>query len=139
MNDQIKGGCLCGKVEYSMENDFLFVLFCHCMQCRLISGSAHASNLFTTSDSLSWISGGELVRNFHHPSRDFTKAFCCECGSGLPYSSKSGSMVIVPAGSLHSEPRFGKAARVFLSEQAKWAPSVIETEEFDHYPSYFSE
>jgi len=139
MNDHIEGGCLCGKVEYSIENEFMFVLFCHCEQCRRISGSAHASNLFSATDSLCWKSGGEFITNFHHPSRDFTKAFCSECGSGLPYVLKDGSMVIVPAGSLNSEPHFGKTANVFLSERANWSPSVNETEEFDHFPSYFSE
>ena len=139
MTDYINGGCLCGEVEYSIENDFLFLLFCHCEQCRRISGSAHGSNLFSATGSLSWEQGRELVRTFRHPSRDFTKAFCTTCGSGLPYVSKSGSMVIVPAGSLHSEPRFGKAATVFLSERVTWAPSVLQTEEFDHFPSYFSD
>ena len=138
MNDLIKGGCLCGDVEYSIENDFLFLLFCHCEQCRRISGSAHASNLFSTTQSLSWTMGADRVRSFHHPNRDFTKAFCSVCGSGLPYVSKSGGMVIVPAGSLNSEPRFGKAAKVFLSERANWTPSAIKTDEFDYFPDYFS-
>lgn len=76
-----------------------------------------------------------------HPmvaDHDFTKASCCECGCGLPCASKSGNMVIIRAGSFRSKPRFGKAASVFLSQRARWAPSVIATEDFDHFPSYLS-
>ncbi|WP_420395295.1 GFA family protein [Nioella sp.] len=139
MGEDIKGGCLCGGVEYTIENDFQFLLFCHCEQCRRISGSAHASNLFSAESSLSWVKGAELVKCFHHPSRDFTKAFCSNCGSGLPYVSKSGAMVIVPAGSLYTEPRFKKAAKVFLSECANWTPASIPLEDFERFPSYFSD
>lgn len=139
MGEDIKGGCLCGGVEYAVENDFRFLLFCHCEQCRRITGSAHASNLFSATGRLSWLKGEALVTGFRHPSRDFTKAFCSICGSGLPYVSKKGGMVVVPAGSLHSEPRFNKAARVFLSECSNWTPSNIPFEEFEGFPSYFSD
>lgn len=139
MDNQITGGCLCGEVAYTIENDFKFVLFCNCEQCRRITGSAHASNLFSEAGNLAWTKGAAHVQTFRHPSRDFTKAFCSLCGSGLPYVSKNGQAVIVPAGSLHGEPHFEKAASVFLSERAKWAPSVLETEEFERFPDYFSE
>lgn len=139
MSEVIKGGCLCGEVEYTLTNDFMFLLYCHCEQCRHISGSAHASNLFSATDSLIWSRGAELVKLFRHPNRDFTKAFCGNCGCGLPYASQGGKIVIVPAGSLHSEPRFHKAAKVFHSERTNWTPSDIEFEEFDKFPSYFSE
>ncbi|MEP2028718.1 MAG: GFA family protein [Paracoccaceae bacterium] len=139
MSEIINGGCLCSEVEYSVKNDFIFLLFCHCEQCRNISGSAHASNLFSATDSLKWLRGGDLVKLFRHPNRDFTKAFCGNCGSGLPYASLSGNLVIVPAGSLHSEPRFQKAAKVFHTERTNWTPSDIEFEEFEHFPSYFTD
>lgn len=139
MDDDITGGCLCGAVEYSIRNDFRFLLFCHCAQCRRISGSAHASNLFSATDSLTWLRGEELVVCFRHPTRVVSKAFCRICGSGLPFRSRSGPMVIVPAGSLNGEPRIGKAARVFLSEETGWAPSVIKCEEFGHFPDYFDD
>jgi hypothetical protein len=139
MGDRIFGECLCGEVEYSIENDFAFLLFCHCEQCRRIAGSAHASNLFSATSSLNWERGEDKVKKFHHQSRDFTKAFCSECGSGLPYKSHSGEMVIVPAGSLKSEPKYTNAAKVFLAERTDWTPSEIQVEEFQKFPTYFSD
>ena len=139
MDDRISGGCLCGKIEYTIQNKFEFVLFCHCKQCRQLSGSAHAANLFSTTETLKWSKGEESVKCFHHPKRDFTKAFCKECGSGLPYVSKNGNMVIVPAGSLASEPNIGKKAKVFLSERTNWSPSMGECDEFPGFPTYFDD
>lgn len=139
MDDIVTGGCLCGKIEYSIQNKFEFLLFCHCKQCRQISGSAHASNLFSTTGTLQWSKGHVLVKRFDHPNRDFSKAFCSECGSGLPYVLKNGHTVIVPAGSLKAEPNLQKRAKVFLSERTDWSPSMGENEEFQSFPNYFDD
>ena len=139
MNDRISGGCLCGKIEYTIQNKFDFILYCHCEQCRRLSGSAHAANLFSTTNTFEWSKGEEFVKRFHHPTRDFAKAFCKECGAGLPYFSKNSHMVIVPAGSLASEPNVGKKAKVFLSERTAWSPSLGECDEFQGFPTYFGD
>ena len=139
MDDVISGGCLCGGVKYSIKNSFEFLLFCHCDQCRRITGSAHASNLFSTTDSLTWDQGQSFVEVFRHPKGDFTKAFCRQCGSGLPYTTQSGHAVIVPAGSLNGDPNVGKKAEVFLSERTAWTPSVTKTDTFEHFPDYFDD
>ncbi len=39
MGEDNEGGYLSGRVEYRIENNFKFPLFCHCEQCRRISGS----------------------------------------------------------------------------------------------------
>lgn len=139
MRDRISGGCLCEGVQFSILNRFEFLLYCHCRQCRQISGSAHASNLFSATGSLEWSQGEHLVQRFRHPNRNFTKAFCRTCGSGLPYVSSDGHRVIVPAGSLHSEPEVTKKAKVFLCERANWSPSVSQWETFERFPDYFDD
>jgi hypothetical protein len=52
-----------------------------------------------------WLSGAEYVKRFDYPGdRLFTKVFCSECGSGLPFLNKSGKKLFIPAGSLDSAP-----------------------------------
>ena len=137
MESRITGVCLCGKVEFSIENDFRFLLFCHCEQCRRVSGSAHASNLFAPADAFAWEKGEDDVQRYQHPKRNFTKAFCRHCGSGLPFIFASGTMVLVPAGSINGKPNVDKKAQVFLCERTAWAPSAAETEKFEKFPDYF--
>jgi len=48
-------------------------------------------------------------------------------------------MVVVPAGSLKSQPKFPKAAKVFLTERTDWAPSRLSCEEFEYFPDYFAD
>jgi hypothetical protein len=120
MSDKISGGCLCGAVKFEVENDFKRFYFCHCQQCRKITGSAHASNLFARPDAITWITGEQHKKQFNYPDRDFTVVFCSECGSGLPFVTKSGKALLVPAGSLDSEPNIQPNNNIFWAERAAW-------------------
>ena len=46
MSEQITGACLCGAVRFSVDNAFATLFFCHCDQCRKMTGGSHAANLF---------------------------------------------------------------------------------------------
>lgn len=120
MSDSITGGCLCGAVTYTVENNFKRFYFCHCEQCRKITGSAHAANLFTRPDAIHWTAGDEFKKQFNYPGRDFTVVFCTECGSGLPFVSQNGQSLIVPAGSLDAEPNIHPNDNIFWDERAQW-------------------
>jgi len=134
MGKMINGGCLCGKVRFRVENNFERLYFCHCSQCRKITGSAHASILYSSSEQLEWIAGEKYIRRFEFPGRDFTKAFCSECGSGVPYLNQKGAAMIIPAGSLDSEPCIDSQANIFWAERPKWSSSVGDAKYYLGFP-----
>jgi hypothetical protein len=135
MIERIGGGCLCGEVTFSVENEFSSFHLCHCLQCRKITGSAHASNLFTTPENIEWMSGQENIKRFELPDRDFTKVFCNQCGSGLPFITKSGKSLIVPAGSLNEEPNISPQDNIFWSERAAWYDAGLSSRHFAGFPN----
>ncbi|MEO9943671.1 GFA family protein [Paraglaciecola sp.] len=120
MSEKITGGCLCGKVTFEVNNSFTRFYFCHCQQCQKITGSAHAANSFTTPDAIKWISGQRLTKQYDDPDRDFTVVFCSECGSGLPFVTKTSKTLIVPAGSLNEDPNIHPNDNIFWAERASW-------------------
>ncbi|PCJ30659.1 MAG: aldehyde-activating protein [Gammaproteobacteria bacterium] len=134
MTKKITGGCCCGKVSYSLEDDFSKFFFCHCEQCRKLTGSAHAANLFTYAENINWDKGVEHTRRYEHPTRSFAKVFCTECGSGLPYLSSTGQFLIVPAGSLNEEPSKLPDAQIFCSEQTQWHKAGLEADKVAKFP-----
>ena len=134
MNNTIKGSCLCGAVTFTLVKDFKAFHLCHCVQCRKITGSAHASNLFTAPENIEWTSGTDLVKTFDHPENNFRKVFCGECGSGLPYESRRIPMLIVPAGSLDDEPETEPADHLFWDEKAQWYASIQDKPVFGGFP-----
>ncbi|WP_269586139.1 GFA family protein [Roseibium sp. Sym1] len=122
--ETIQGGCLCGQVSFQIENRFDKLLLCHCAQCRKTTGSAHASNLLGRAETLVFLEGADQVREFRHPERDFTKAFCSRCGGALPYVTGDGSTCIVPAGALNAEPEVAELDNIFSEEQPGWSEQV---------------
>lgn len=134
MSDKIKGSCLCGKVTFTVVNEFKQFHLCHCLQCRKITGSAHASNLFTRAENIEWTSGQALTQTFDHPDNNFRKVFCRECGSGLPYESRRIPVLIVPAGSLDEEPALEPLDHIFWHERAEWYNNVPDKPTFDGFP-----
>jgi len=131
---KILGSCLCGKVSFESNNSFEQFHLCHCIQCQKTTGSAHASNLFTSPDNIKWISGLEFVKRFDVPGRAISKAFCTECGCGVPYLSGSGQALVIPAGCLDDKPDIDPQDNIFCSEKAEWYEKGHGAKQFDKFP-----
>lgn len=134
MERVITGGCCCGSVSFSVKDDFSRFYLCHCEQCRKLTGSAHASNLFTTPDKLTWIRGKDKTKRYDHPERAFSKVFCTECGSGLPFETKNGQWLLVPAGCLDEEPTKLPDAQIFCAEQTHWHKAGMSVIKLPGFP-----
>ena len=118
---KIEGSCLCGKVRIVVSEPFHAFYFCHCSKCQKASGSAHATNLFSGLNSVSWLSGEEMAIRFElSENSHFNKCFCRECGSPLPSRAKSGRFTIVPAGSLDHPPSLLPTQNIFWEDRAQW-------------------
>ncbi|SHO57848.1 GFA family protein [Vibrio quintilis] len=134
MTKTLTGGCCCGKVSFSAEDRFSRFYFCHCRQCRKMTGSAHAANLFTAPDNIAWEQGTEFIKHFSYPGRGFAKTFCTECGSALPFLSSGGKYLIVPAGSLNEEPSKEVDAQIFCAEQTRWHLHGLAVKKMPGFP-----
>ncbi len=120
----LSGSCLCGAVRFQVEDRFAWGHLCHCTQCQKATGTAHATNLFTDPDNVTWLQGEELVRRYDVEGRTISSAFCLRCGSNLPYRSKSGQTLVVPAGSLDDTPSTGPERHIFFAERMPWWESA---------------
>ncbi len=132
---KIQGSCLCGKVSFEVVNAFDKLFICSCDQCRQITGSAFASNLFVAANGFDWLGGADEIVTYRMPGRDIYKSFCPECGSGVPWSSGDGSKMIVPAGSLRGEPEVAEKFRTFAAEQPSWASNLEQIAAHQGFPS----
>ena len=135
MATKVKGGCLCGKVQYTATGPFSAFHICHCSQCRRSTGSAHASNIFTTQDRLEWLSGEDNITQFIPDEADMiSKSFCSNCGSLVPYVSIKSGKLIIPAGSLNEDPEIRPEDNIFWKDRANWYDSVSQSPKFDGFP-----
>jgi hypothetical protein len=127
---KINGRCLCGAVSFEVVNAFEKLFLCSCDQCRQITGSAFASNLFVGVEGFAWLKGAGDIVSYQMPGRDISKSFCRVCGAGVPWASGDATKMIVPAGALSEPVNVAERIRIFASEQPCWASDL------EHVPTY---
>ncbi len=126
---------MCGQVSWTVKGPFDAFHLCHCSRCRKDTGSAHAANIFTRPENITWLSGQDLIKRYDLPeARLYSTCFCTHCGSTVPYVSRSGAVLIIPAGSLDDDPGIGPQDNIFWTDRAVWYDQGLESEKFDTYP-----
>ncbi len=114
----IHAGCACGSVEFMINHSLREVIFCHCRQCRQLSGHfVAATNVvqkalqFIHKKGLKW-----------YRSSDFAKpGFCKECGSNLFYMQDNNETVSISAGCIDYEGEYAceltPGAHIYVAEK----------------------
>lgn len=123
----VRGGCLCGLVEFEVELPFSKFLKCHCSRCRNATGSAFAANAYVLPSAFRWLSNeGQVARFDLQAARSFSTSFCRHCGSPLPHTTRSGREMIIPAGSLRSDPGASPTIEACWQSRAPWLSDAID-------------
>jgi hypothetical protein len=133
----LKGSCLCGAVTYEAEaGDTTHFYHCHCRRCRKATGTGHASNLILVKPlNGAFTAGEELLTRYKVPdAKRFAVTFCSRCGSRVPSFAADGSVAVVPAGSLDTDPGMRPQARIFQGSKADWSCDERAVPGFDTYP-----
>ncbi len=135
MNKKISGSCLCGKISSTVKGPFKKFYQCYCDRCQKKTGSAFASLMFTTPDKIEWHSGKNLIKRFDLPeAKRFSNCFCTNCGSQVPYISRDGAFLIVPAGYVSGDPEIRPSANIFWEERPCWFDEGKSADIFKSYP-----
>jgi hypothetical protein len=116
-----EGSCLCGEVAYEATGAPVRMMNCHCSRCRLGRAAAHATNVFYKVDQFRWVRGASLVTEYKVPDARFhAVAFCSRCGGKVPRPSPERGVVVVPAGSLDTDPGLRAQGHIFVADKAPW-------------------
>lgn len=130
-----KGSCLCGGVQFEVNGDFEKFFLCHCSRCRKNTGSAHCANLFSSSATIHWLSGKEMVKTYYLPETRHAKSFCSNCGSAMPTEAANGKMIVVPAGCLDDDINTKPTAHVFIDDKSNWEEAMHSAPKFSEFPN----
>ena len=93
----VTGRCECGAVTFEVAEMRDSVTFCHCSQCRRVSGHYWASTRAEVADvtfindaGLSWYASSDAAR----------RGFCKTCGATLFYQPTGAAHLGISAGAL---------------------------------------
>ena len=133
--NKINGSCLCGEVNYQFVGPVKVFQYCHCSRCQKFTGSAHASNIIIDPENFQWAKGEDLVGRYEHPeAKHFATSFCKKCGSSLPWLTKSGKAMIIPAGTLDQDPIDRPIHNIYFKDRAPWYVEPDSLIKYDELP-----
>jgi hypothetical protein len=86
-------------------------------------------------DQFQWLTGVTYVGRFEPTqTKHFATSFCKNCGSSLPWLTKSGNAVVIPAGTLDSHPGIEPSQNIFYASRALWYQEASGLIKFDEMP-----
>ena len=138
MQQTFTGHCLCGAVSYQLDGEIKKFYHCHCERCRRATGTGHATNMMilpASPEKIRWVKGEDLITRFKVPEAErFTNSFCKLCGGRVPRYAADMDMVVIPAGSLDSDPVTLPQARIFWDSRVNWACDAGDLPVYSEYP-----
>lgn len=122
MQQQVKyhGACLCGAVQYTLDQDFEALLQCHCQKCRKATGTAFATNGLIAKAAFHLQKGETALKSFAS-SPDARRYFCGQCGSPV-YSIKTSAPKTyrIRVGLIEEDLSVSVQQHVFVGSKANW-------------------
>jgi hypothetical protein len=84
METTATGGCLCGAIRYEYHGDVGSAGYCHCTDCRRISGSAFGVSVRVKAAGFRIVHGTPKgFTKIGDRGRAVTRFFCPDCGCPL--------------------------------------------------------
>jgi hypothetical protein len=129
----LKGRCLCGAVEYEVEDAFRYAMNCHCSNCRRATGSAFKPFAGIDSNKLRIVSGQDLV-SLYGDAEEAHDVHCMRCGSLLYSIVNNGTTAHVTMGTLVEAPSIKPSAHIFVGSKAAWHEITDDLPQYHEFP-----
>lgn len=129
----LTGSCLCGKVTVRVADDFDFLGYCHCSECRKWSGSPFGAGGRVNSRDLEILSGEELV-SLYPKSEATSLGFCSNCGTSLFSKKHEQGKYVVRLGILDDMPSGRPSTHMFVASKAPWFEITDDLDKYDKWP-----
>jgi hypothetical protein len=131
---KLKGSCLCGQVTFEVDDDFTFLGYCHCSECRKWTGSAFAAGGMVAADALRMTTGADaLVR--YPKSAQTELVFCGRCGSSLFSRKLLLDRFVVRLGALDDAPTRRPDVHIFATSKAPWFEITDGLPQYEQLPT----
>lgn len=121
MTAPISGGCLCGRLRYTLDAAPAASRVCWCRECQRIAANGTVNVLFP-SDRIALAGEPAAFSRTAASGNTVTLRFCPHCGTQL-FSDSSGrpAWTVVRAGTLDDPSAFRPSANIWTDSAPAWA------------------
>lgn len=116
---RIKGTCLCGHVEYSLSDNLKYAGYCHCSQCRKMTGSPFSASGGVANSEFEITKGKDNLAQYSKGEESHTY-FCKTCGSfifGVVEKYKMSYFMLAP---LDEAPSLAPQWHIYTNYKVSW-------------------
>jgi hypothetical protein len=132
----ITGGCLCGRVRYTVTGEPVFSGLCHCRNCQRYTGSSFEAVVAFPTPSVSVKGELKTYEDMGDSGQPVHRRFCPNCGSGIiAECDVLPGLTIVLAGGLDDPAAFKPTMDVYWSSSQPWMHTDGERHRFDKMPT----
>lgn len=122
MPNPMTGGCLCGKIRYTVSQPLHNIIACHCTHCQKASGAGASHNAVLQTSAVTFTSG--QPRRFADTADSgniLNRYFCGDCGSPI-YSqrAKMPEMMVLKVGTLDAPGDLKLAMNIWTGSARPW-------------------
>jgi hypothetical protein len=128
-----EGGCLCGAVRYRIMGKVGTAGYCHCADCRKITGSAFNIGVTVALDDFAIEGEPSSFTKRADSGRELTRHFCPRCGSPIYTSAPAHpGKVFVKAGSLDDPTLVRPVSEAWRASKVAWSDIPPGIQSFEH-------
>jgi hypothetical protein len=129
------GGCLCGRVRYTLTGEPAFSGLCHCRNCQKYTGSSFEAVAGYPATAISVQGELKTYTDTGDSGKSVFRRFCPNCGSGvLAEAEVMPGLAMVLIGTLDDPSTFKPAMEIFCSSAQPWFHGTDERKRFDAMP-----
>lgn len=128
----LSGRCFCDAVRYSVPDEFVYAMNCHCSRCRQTTGSAFKPMAGIERDKLVVTQGEDKLLIHGDELRNNT--LCSLCGSLLYSVVRDGAWVHVTMGTLVDTPTIRPTCHIFVGSKAPWFTITDDLPQYEAFP-----
>ena len=133
MNVKLKGGCLCGTVQFETTANPTWVGICHCGSCRKAIGGAVNGACGFPKSSVN-LKGSSL--RYFESSSGVHRGFCSKCGTSISYENDQWSEDIhLMIGAFDCPELLEPDFHIFTKDQLDWMNVTDNLVRYETTPS----
>lgn len=121
----MRGGCLCGAIEYEVDQLDKSIMHCHCRTCRKAHAARFVSTAGVNREHFRWTKGEDALKAYES-SPGKLRHFCSNCGTHLVAERPGQAQVILRVATLDEDPGLRPLAHIWCSHDVPWLQDVDE-------------
>lgn len=118
----VTGGCLCGRLRYSVTAEPTNPHYCSCTQCQRWSGAPMVAWIDAPRSAVQF-EGGDAA--WYRSSDRAQRGFCATCGGTVFYQADGSALLGITTASLDEPDRFRPERWSYAESAPAWLPPPV--------------